>query len=288
MLQAVEFLFQQITALLARVIVPLALTAAAIVASLRLISIIARATEQRIRSVYAEDYDRRTRLLTLHRTAVNTARAVMGTIATLVVLATIGLDLGPVLAAAGIAGLAISLGAQTLIKDFLGGLIILLEDQYRVGDVISVGDASGTVEKITLRRTDIRDSEGQLHILSNGDIRAIRNETRGWSRALLEINLDFDTDVERAVAVLKGAMARAANDPEIAPDLLEQPEIFGWNLFTDWSVVVRVWVKVKPGTQPKVARVLRRYVLQALHDADIPIASRTRLQWQRRVTVDES
>ncbi len=287
-MQAVEFLFQQITALLARVIVPLALTAVAVVASLRLIGIIARASEQRIRSVYVEDYDRRTRLLTLHRTAVNTARAVTGTIATLVVLATIGLDLGPVLAAAGIAGLAISLGAQTLIKDFLGGLIILLEDQYRVGDVISVGNASGTVEKITLRRTDIRDSEGQLHILSNGDIRAIRNETRGWSRALLEINLDFDTDVEKAVAVLKGAMARAANDPEIAHDLLEQPEIFGWNLFTDWSVIVRIWVKVKPGTQSKVARVLRRYVLQTLHDADIPIASRTRLQWQQSVTADES
>lgn len=273
-MQALEFLFQQTVTLLARVMVPLALTAIALVISLRLIGIVARAAEQRIRSVYAEDYDRRTRLLTLHRTAVNTARAVAFTIAALVTLATIGLDLGPVLAAAGIAGLALSLGAQTLIKDFLGGIIILLEDQYRVGDVISVGNASGTVEKITLRRTDIRDIEGRLHIVSNGDIRTLTNETRGWSRAMIEINLDFDADVDKAVMVLKDAMARAVNDPEIAQDVLEQPEIFGWHLITDWSVIVRIWAKVEPGRQWKVGRVLRRYALQALHDAGIPIASR--------------
>ncbi|MCS6846636.1 MAG: mechanosensitive ion channel family protein [Anaerolineae bacterium] len=276
-MQALEFLSEQIVALLARVIVPLALTAIALVASLRLIGIVSRTAEQRIRSIYAEDYDRRTRLLTLHRTAVNTARAVVFTIAVLVVLAAIGLDLGPVLAAAGIAGLALSLGAQTLIKDFLGGIIILLEDQYRVGDVISVGGVSGTVEKITLRRTDIRDAEGRLHIVSNGDIRTLSNETRGWSRAMVELNLDFDADVEKAVAVLKDAMARAANDPDIAQDLLEQPEIFGWNSFTDWSVIVRLWAKVEPGAQWKVARVLRRYALQALKDAGIPIANRARL-----------
>lgn len=273
-MQALEFLFQQTVALLARVIAPLALTAIALVAGLRLIGVVAHAAEQRIRSVYAEDYDRRTRLLTLHRTAVNTARAVVFTIAALVVLSTIGLDLGPVLAAAGIAGLALSLGAQTLIKDFLGGIIILLEDQYRVGDVISVGGVSGTVEKITLRRTDIRDIEGRLHIVSNGDIRMLTNETRGWSRAMVEINLDFDADVDKAVTVLKDAMARAVNDSEIAQDVLEQPEIFGWNLITDWSVIVRLWAKVEPGTQWKVARVLRRYALQALHEAGIPIASR--------------
>lgn len=272
-----EFSFQQIVALLARLIIPLGVTAIVLAVALRLVKIIAQATERQIVLAHAKDFDRRTRLMTLHRVVVNGARAVAWTIAVLVALATIGIDLGPVLAAAGVAGLAVSLGAQTLIKDFIGGLIILLEDQYRVGDVIGVGNVSGTVERITLRRTDIRDGEGRLHILSNGDIRALRNETREWSQAMVDIHLHFDADVENAIAVLKAAMARAADDPAIATNLREPPEILGWNALTDWSVVVRIWVKVEPGTQWGVARALRRYALQALQDAGIPIASRMRL-----------
>ncbi|MCL6511165.1 MAG: mechanosensitive ion channel family protein [Anaerolineae bacterium] len=267
-------ILQDLLSIVSPVIVPLLLTLLAVVVGLRLVNLVARQLELRIRTVYAKEADRGARLMTLLQTGATSARAIIIVIAALTAMATVGIDIGPVLAAAGVVGIAISLGAQTLIKDFLGGLIVLLEDQYRVGDVITVGNVSGTVEKITLRRTNIRDVEGRLHVVSNGDVRTVSNNTRDWSRALIEINLAFDTDVERAVAVLNEAMARAAADPEIARDLLEQPEIFGWNLFSEWAVTVRLWAKVQPGEQWKVARVLRRYALQALRDAGIQIASR--------------
>jgi moderate conductance mechanosensitive channel len=102
----------------------------------------------------------------------------------------------------------------------------------------------------------------------------VANLTRDWSRALVEINLAFDADVDRAVAALEGAMARAASDPEISADLVEPPEIFGWNQFSAWAVTVRLRAKVEPGTQWRVGRVLRRYALEALHNAGVAIASR--------------
>lgn len=268
-------ILQDLLSIVSPVIVPLLLTLLAVAVGLRLINLVARQLELRIRAVYAKEADRGARLMTLLQAGATSARAIIIVIAALTAMATVGIDIGPVLAAAGVVGIAISLGAQTLIKDFLGGLIVLLEDQYRVGDVITVGNVSGTVEKITLRRTNIRDVEGRLHVVSNGDVRMVSNNTRDWSRALVEINLAFDADVERAVAALNEAMARAAGAPEIAQDLLEPPEIFGWSLFSEWAVTVRLWAKVNPGQQWKVARVLRRYALHALRDAGIQIASRT-------------
>lgn len=265
---------QLVLSKLATVILPLVLTALAVVVGLRLVGIVARETERRINIAYANEYDRRSRLMTLHRTGVTTARALILTLAVLVVLGTLGIDLGPVLATAGIVGLALSLGAQTLIKDYLGGLTILLEDQYRVGDVITVGDVSGTVEKITLRRTNVRELNGRLHILSNGDIRAVGNDTRDFAFALIEINLALDSDVDKAVVVLNAAMARAAADPAIKAHVLAAPDIAGWNQVSDWAVTVRLRAKVEPGEQWGVSRVMRRYALDALRDAGIAMASR--------------
>jgi small conductance mechanosensitive channel len=275
----VESTIQLLLTGISRVIVPLAITLAAVALGLRLVSLVVREIDRRINITYVQEPDRRARLMTLLRTGATSARAIIITIAVLTALATIGIDIGPVLAAAGVAGIALSLGAQTLIKDFLGGLTILLEDQYRVGDVITIGAVSGTVEKITLRRTDIRDINGRLHIVSNGDVRVVGNDTRDWARALVEINLAFDTDVDKAVAALEAAMIRAAENDEIKDDLLEPPEILGWNQFSDWAVSVRLWAKVKPGVQWRVSRVLRRYAMEALRDAGVTIASRTRLNW---------
>jgi small conductance mechanosensitive channel len=275
-----ENLGQIIAPSLFGVLLPLALTLVATLVGLRLVSVAARALERRIDAIYVDDYDRRARLKTLQRVGVTTARAVILAIAILVAFATIGVDIGPILTAAGIFGLALSLGAQTLIRDFLGGLTILLEDQYRVGDVITVEDMTGTVEKITLRRTNIRDITGRLHVVSNGDVRAVGNDTRDWARALIEFNLAFDTDVDKAVVALNNAMTHAAQDLGIKDDLLEAPEILGWNQFSEWAVTVRLWAKVKPGTQWQVSRVLRRYAMDALRSAGVTIASRNRLQWQ--------
>lgn len=216
--------------------------------------------------------DRRARLRTVISAAKNTLRITILALAGMGILAGFGIDFGPILAAAGIVGLAISLGAQTMIKDFLGGLIILLEDQYRVGDAISTNGVDGTVERITLRRTNIRTGDGALFIVPNGDIRTVGNNTRDWSRATVELNLAYDGDMAKAADALNAVLAEAAEDPAIKPVLLEAPELLGWNQTNDLGVRVRIQAKVQPGQQWAVARQLRRQALSALHEHGIPIA----------------
>jgi small conductance mechanosensitive channel len=138
-----------------------------------------------------------------------------------------------------------------------------------VGDSIVVGAVVGDVERISLRHTEVRDAEGRLYIIPNGDVRIVANETREWSRALFEINFPYDADVNKAVELLDSAMTEATTDPTIQEYLLDRPEIFGWNQFSNQGVRVRLRAKVKPGKQAEVARVLRRHALDALRDAGI-------------------
>jgi small conductance mechanosensitive channel len=260
-------------------IVTIVLTILLAIALLWVVNWIAREAMARTAAMEMEA-DRRARIRTVISAGKNTLSIAILALAAMGILAGFGLDFGPILAAAGIAGLAISLGAQTLIKDFFGGLIILLEDQFRVGDSISVNGVDGSVERITLRRTDIRTADGALFVVPNGDIRTVGNNTRDWSRASVELNLAYDGDIKKAVAALSAAMAEAAADPAIAPLLLEPPEILGWNQTNDLGVRVRMQAKVKPGQQWGVARELRRLGLDALHEAGIPIAH-SYLQYQQ-------
>jgi len=220
-----------------------------------------------------EDPDRRKRLQTLRKAGKSTLQIVIVTIAVLIGLSTLGIDIGPALAAAGILGLAVSLGAQTLIKDIIGGLTILLEDEYRVGDQIKIGSVNGEVEAITLRRTDVRDAEGRLFMVPNGEVRVVANETRGWARALMELNFGFDADMDKIITTLQGALARLSADPDIKSYLLAEPEIFGWNSISAWAVVVRMSVKVMAGKQGEVARLLRQYAFEALREAGVAVES---------------
>ena len=226
------------------------------------------------------DLDRRRRLQTLSKAAKSTVQVIIITIAILIGMGTIGIDIGPALAAAGILGLAISLGAQTLIKDVIGGMTILLEDEYRVGDLVQIGEVSGEVEGITLRRTDVRDSEGRLFMVPNGEVRILANETRDWARAVVELNFGFDADLDKPMAALEKALARLASDPRIKSHLLAAPEIFGWNDVSDWAVVVRLSAKVVAGKQAEVARILRKYAFDELHEAGVPVESSTRMVFQ--------
>ncbi len=184
----------------------------------------------------------------------------------------IGLDIGPLLAGAGLVGLALSLGAQTLIKDYIGGLLILFENQFAVGDVIKVGEVSGEVERITLRVTYLRDLEGRLHVLSNGDIRTVSNLTAGYSRAVVDLNVDYDADMQKVSRALEAAAARAQADETLRADLLEPPEALGWIAFKDWAVQVRLMAKTMPGKQWKVMMVLRQYALEALQAEEVSVA----------------
>jgi moderate conductance mechanosensitive channel len=265
-----DWLGQTITYGVMRVFLPLILIAVLTVLALRLSDVAAKQIDSRIIAP-VEDRDRRTRLQTLRKATYSTVRIVILVIAVLVSLGTIGVDIGPALASAGIIGLAISLGAQTLIRDVIGGMTILLEDEYRVGDAIKIGSVSGDVERITLRRTDVRDAEGRLFIVPNGDVRTVANETRDWARALVELNFGFDADVNKAVAVLDEALLKMAADPRFKPYLLDAPEIFGWNQFSDWSVIVRMRAKVTAGKQGDVSRAIRQYALEMLDQAGMSV-----------------
>jgi moderate conductance mechanosensitive channel len=266
-----DSLEQAISYGLLRVILPMTVIVVLTALAMRLVTIGANAIDKRLITP-VKDHDRRQRLQTLRKAGKSTAQVVILVIAVLIGLGTVGIDIGPALAAAGIIGLAVSLGAQTLIKDVIGGMTILLEDEYRVGDSIEIGAVSGEVEHITLRRTDVRDTEGRLWILPNGDVRTVANATRDWARAMVELNLGFDADVNKAVAVLDEALVKMAADPRVMPCLLAAPEIFGWNEFSDWAVIVRLRAKVMAGKQGDVARAIREYALQALEAAEIPIA----------------
>jgi moderate conductance mechanosensitive channel len=274
-----NWLSQAIADGLLRVILPLLLLVALTALALRVVTLAANAVDRRLIAP-VDDRDRQARLQTLRKAATSTAQVVIVAIAVLIGMGTIGIDIGPALTAAGILGLAVSLGAQTLIKDIIGGLTILLEDEYRVGDAIRIGAVSGEVEHITLRRTDVRDAEGRLFMVPNGDVRVVANETRDWARALVELNFSFEADINKAVAALDEALMKVAADPRVKPHLLAAPEIFGWNAFNDWAVVVRMRARVTAGKQGEVARVMRQYALEALNQAGVPVASPHRLMVQ--------
>lgn len=219
------------------------------------------------------DPARRARLTTVLATAGHTTRFIILFIALLMVLNIVGLNIGPVLAGVGVAGLAVSLGAQALIRDFIGGFLILIEDQYHVGDVIQVGTTSGTVEQITLRASYLRDLQGRLWVIPNGDVRTVSNQTRGWSQAVVEVNVAFDADIGQVVQSLEAAMERVPEDPALAGALLAAPQVHGWSNFTDWSVQVRMTVRTLPGKQWDAAQVMRREALAALQQAGIRVVA---------------
>jgi len=266
-----DWLGQAVSYSLLQVILPLLVIAGLTALAMRLVTLAANEIDRRVIAP-VKDHDRRARLQTLRKAAKSTAQVVILVIAVLIGLGTVGIDIGPALAAAGIFGLAVSLGAQTLIKDIIGGLTILLEDEYRVGDTVKIGSVSGDVEHITLRRTDVRDAEGRLFIVPNGDVRVVANETRDWARAMVELNFGYDADVKKAVAALDEALAKMTADSRVKPHLLAEPEIFGWNGFSDWAVSVRLRAKVTAGKQGDVARVMRQYALEALDQAGISVA----------------
>lgn len=217
-----------------------------------------------------------------YKTFLNTGTYVLNIIviiiAVLMILMVFGINITPLLASVGVASLAISLGAQTLIKDYIGGILILVEDEFRVGDVVifgdgvSIGNITGTVEQITLRSTIIRDVEGRLIIVPNGDIRVVSRVAYDWMRVVVDFNVPFDADIGQVVDVLQAAMKDASADAEVADQLLEAPTIQGWNSFSPWAVQVRLIAKTLPGKRLEVATVIRRYGLEALNRAGMQVA----------------
>lgn len=183
--------------------------------------------------------------------------------AVLMLLSTFGIDIAPLLASVGVAGLAVSLGAQSLIKDLIGGLLVIIENQYAVDDFIQVGSVSGWVERITLRATYLRAVNGDLCIVPNGEVRVLVNQTRDWSRVLVDLGVAYEQDLDRALHILEQSAEAFAADPAYAPNLLEPPVVLGVASLGDSAANVRVAVKTRPGKQWEVGRQLRKFLLAA-------------------------
>jgi small conductance mechanosensitive channel len=231
----------------------------------------ARQVEKRLEKT-TPDPERFARLQTLVQAGRGVTWALILLAAGLMALHTLGIDITPLLAGVGVAGLALSLGAQTLIKDFIGGILILAENQFTVGDVIKVGEVAGGVERITLRATHLRDIEGKLHIVPNGDIRTVSNLTAEWARAIVDLDVAYEADMGKVLRALEAASARAQEDEAIKADLLEPPQALGWIGFKDWAVQVRLMAKTKPGKQWGVMMALRQYAVEALHAEGLKVA----------------
>ena len=204
------------------------------------------------------------RASTLAGVAASTLRVGIWTVAILLVAGEIGLNLGPLLAGAGIVGLALAFGAQSLVKDFVSGFFILAEDQYGVGDLITIGTVTGTVEQVNLRVTSIRANDGTVWFVPNGEIRRVGNASMGFSRALVDVPIARSADVESALRALTEEADAMAADELWSATITGSPEILGVHGISNDAVTLRATLTTQPGQQHAVARELRRRVAARL------------------------
>ncbi len=208
--------------------------------------------------------------------------AAVWTVAALMILGQLQIDLAPLIAGAGIGGLALGFGAQSVVKDFLSGLFMLIEDQYGVGDVIDVGSATGTVEEVSLRSTTIRDVYGTVWHVPNGEIARVGNYSQLWSRALIDVEVAYDVDLRFAQGVIQRVADEFWDDPEWGGDeLMERPEVWGIQNLGASGISIRLVVKTEPSMQWSVERELRLRVKEALDEAGIEIPFPQQTVWFR-------
>lgn len=197
------------------------------------------------------------------------------------VLDQIGIALGPLLASAGVVGLAIGFGAQSLVADYLAGMLIMIEDQYGVGDSVDLGEAVGEVEHVGLRLTQVRDLNGGLWHIRNGEIMRVRNDSQEWARAVLDVSVAYDSNLEKVFAVLEETGMSLRSEEEYQGVLLEDPSVWGVQSIEADGIVVRLVVKTAPLKQWAVTRELRRRTKEALDAAGIELPFPQRSVWVR-------
>ncbi|OKI21080.1 mechanosensitive ion channel protein MscS [Nocardiopsis sp. TSRI0078] len=227
------------------------------------------------------DERRRQRARTIGSVLSSFATIVIVATALAMVLAEVGIALGPLLASAGVVGLAIGFGAQSLVADYLSGLLIMVEDQYGVGDFVDLGEAVGEVESVDLRLTRVRDINGGLWYIRNGEIQRVRNDSQDWARAVLDVSVAYESNLETVYGVLEKVGRDMREDPEFQALLLEDPSVWGVQSLDADGVVVRLAVKTVPLEQWAVTRELRRRVKAALDSSGIEIPFPQRTVWMR-------
>ncbi|HEY6248500.1 MAG TPA: mechanosensitive ion channel family protein [Candidatus Angelobacter sp.] len=189
------------------------------------------------------------------------------------VLLVFDINVAPLLASAGIAGLAIGFGAQTLVKDVINGFFILVENQFEVGDTIRTAGVQGAVEEITMRRTVLRDADGTVHIVPNGMMQIVSNTTRDWTQVTLHVAVDYSEDSDRVVQLLREVAEELYNSPEFREEIVAEPTVPGIERITGQEVDYLMLVKVSPGKQFEVARELRRRIKAAFEKNKIKAGS---------------
>lgn len=194
---------------------------------------------------------------------------VIAVLAVLTILATLGVPLTPVLASAGVGGVALGIGAQSLVRDYLAGIFMIIEDQYGVGDQVDLGEASGTVEDVGLRVTRLRDGNGQIWYIRNGEITRVGNQSQGWSTATVDLPVDTTESSTRVIEILNAVVAEIHADPEWATVLLDAPEVIGVQAVEAGRMTIRVVAKTQPNQQGGVQRAILDRGLQALKDAGV-------------------
>ncbi len=197
---------------------------------------------------------------TIGRILSNLVSVSIGVIAGIVILGELGVDIGPILAGAGVVGVAVGFGAQSLIKDVINGVFILLENHFNVGDVVKVAGVAGLVESMSLRLVTLRDLEGNVHIIPNGEIGVVTNMTREWSRCVLNIGVAYKENVDYVMEVLKEIGAELYKDKEFKEMIMSPLEILGVDDFGDSQVTIKVMLKTQPIKQWTVAREFRRRI----------------------------
>jgi len=204
------------------------------------------------------------------------------TFTTLLILGEFGLNLAPLIAGAGIVGVAIGFGAQSLIRDFFSGFFVLLEDQYRVGDLVEIDGVTGAVERFTLRLTSLRGEDGRLHHLPNGNIKVVSNSSAGWSRQFIDLSIAYNEDLGRVRRLILSAAEDLQADAEIGPLLLEGPEVLGVEEFAASHMTLRVGLKTSPGRGAAVVRAFRVKLKEIFDREGIVIPSWDRVKMAAR------
>ena len=221
------------------------------------------------------------RAVTLAGIFKSVSKIVIVLVAALTILGILGINTAPLIAGAGVAGLAISFGAQNLIRDFISGFFILLENQYRVGDVIRAAGVSGQVEDMNLRITVLRDLEGVAHFIPNGEIKVVSNLAKEWSRAVVNVGVAYKEDLDRVVSVLNTVGQELSRDPIFGQGILEPPQVLGVENFGDSQVTLRIVTKTRPLKQWETARELRRRIKAAFDREGIEMPYPHRVVYSR-------
>jgi moderate conductance mechanosensitive channel len=241
-------------------------------ALIRTVALLVRRFEHEVsQGTTVDALERAKRARTLGSLVSRVATIVITSVAVLMMLKEFNIDIAPILAGAGIAGLAVGFGAQTLVRDIISGFFLILEDQVRVGDVAAINGVGGLVEGINLRTIVLRDEEGAVHVFPNGAITTLANRSKDFSYYVISLALPYSEDPDRVVVVLRQVGQSLQDDPRYGPYILEPIEIFGVDSFTDWSMHLKLRIKTIPLKQWEVGRELRKRIRKALAQSGVQV-----------------